>query len=87
MKRKIIIAVLAAVLAVVVLALSAGASASRNLSSPDYNDYGDDNYHECICSCGTVIHQPHNWVEIHSKGENYIPEFHCTDCGAVSYMQ
>lgn len=52
-----------------------------------YNDYGDDNYHECICSCGTVIHQPHNWVEIHSKGENYIPEFHCTDCGAVSYMQ
>ena len=36
MKRKRIIAVLATVLAVVVLALSAGALASRSLSSPDW---------------------------------------------------
>lgn len=54
-----------------------------------YNDNGNDDYHECICSCGMIIHNPHNWVlhygkSLEQRGVNYIPEYYCAQCGAFS---
>lgn len=57
----------------------------------EYTDYGSNVKHKCKCSsCGYDDYRPHNWVEyqVHpSKDENdsrYIPEYHCSDCGAMT---
>lgn len=54
-----------------------------------YNDFGNDEYHQSICSCGMIIHQPHNWVlhygkSLEQRGVNYIPEYYCAQCNAFT---
>ena len=54
-----------------------------------YNDNGNMEYHECICSCGMIIHAPHTWVEYRSYalGQGnlyYIPQYRCSKCDAFT---
>lgn len=49
-----------------------------------YNDTGNEEYHERICDCGMVVHEPHKWVLHRGNGTKYIPEYYCTDCGAFT---
>lgn len=54
-----------------------------------YNDNGNLEYHECICSCGMIIHAPHTWVEYRSYalGQGnlyYIPQYRCSKCDAFT---
>lgn len=54
-----------------------------------YNDTGDAYYHECICSCGMIIHDEHNWAlhygtTLATRAVEYVPEYYCSDCGAFT---
>ena len=59
--------------------------------SLQYIDYGNETYHKHQCSvCGNYTLEPHHWVEYHvhpskdNNGIRYIPEYHCSDCGAMT---
>ena len=54
-----------------------------------YNDNGNNEYHQSICSCGMIVHKAHNWVLHYGKSSgqravDYLPEYYCSLCGAFT---
>ncbi len=51
-----------------------------------YNDFNNLYYHESICECGLIIHQPHNWYEsqVGARGLDYVPTYICYNCGMTT---